>query len=209
VFRNPRSQGTFHDTAAKVEAMRQALDTHRGDAFWDETAVLAGRVELLWASIATDIELPERVVHGDLKISNLRFQGGEAIALIDLDTLARGTLDAELGDALRSWCNTAGEDAPPTFDLDVLGAAMRGYASEAEGVTDAEWESVVSGTMRIAVELAARFAADALERNYFGFDPALGSGRHNVIRAQGQLDLAEQIAAVRARAEQVVAAARG
>ncbi|TNE90283.1 MAG: hypothetical protein EP330_08755 [Deltaproteobacteria bacterium] len=207
-FVNPRSQGGFHDTQVRMDQLREALDAHRGDDFWDETAGLAARIEALWASLAGGRELPQRVVHGDLKISNLRYDDADAIALIDLDTLARGTLDAELGDALRSWCCLAGEDGEPAFSLDVLGAAMEGYASEAVGITDAEWDSFVPGTIRIATELAARFAADALNRNYFGFDPALGSGRHNLLRAEGQLALAEQIAAVRDEAQAVVAAAR-
>ncbi len=67
---------------------------------------------------------------------------------------------------------------------------------------------MVSGTLRITVELAARFAADALNRSYFGFDPALGSGRHNLLRAQGQLGLGDQIALKRAAAEAVVSEAR-
>lgn len=209
-FVNPRSLAGFHDTAARIHALRAALDTHRADAFYDGTAPIADRIEKLWASIRADVVLPQRVVHGDLKISNLRFAGAEAIALIDLDTLARGTLDAELGDALRSWCNTAGEDSEPVFSLDVLRAAMEGYASAAEAVSAEEWDRVIAGTMRIATELAARFATDALERSYFGFDPALGAGAHNLQRASGQVALAERIAGVRGEAEAIVrAAARG
>lgn len=208
-FVNPRSQGGFHDTQARIDQLREALAAHRGDVFWDETARVAHRIETLWASLGSVGVLPRRVVHGDLKISNLRYQGPEAVALIDLDTLARGTLDAELGDALRSWCNTAGEDGVPTFSLDVLGAAMEGYAEQAQGMGPDELGSVVAGTIRIATELAARFAADALNRNYFGFDPALGAGRHNLQRATGQLALAEHIASVRSEAEAVVARAVG
>lgn len=207
-FVNPRSQGGFHDTAAKIAGLRDALATHSGDAFYEDVVRLAERIERLWGGLSGGDSLPKRVVHGDLKISNLRFEDGAAIALIDLDTLGRGALDAELGDALRSWCNPAGEDAGPRFSLAVLGAAMEGYASSAVGITDAEWDQVVAGTIRIATELAARFAADALQRSYFGFDPALGSGKHNLLRAEGQLALAEQIQAVRSEAEAVVRGAR-
>ena len=89
-------------------------------------------------------------------------------------------------------------------ELDVLRAAMEGYASASEGVAREEWDMVVAGTMRIATELAARFATDALERSYFGFDPDLGAGPHNLLRARGQVGLAERIAEVRGKAEAIV-----
>ena len=44
-----------------------------------------------------------------------------------------------------------------------------------------------------------------MERCYFGFDPDLGSGRHNLERARSQLALAEQVLALRDEAEALVA----
>ena len=61
------------------------------------------------------------------------------------------------------------------------------------------------GLERIALELAARFARDALEESYFGFDPAFGGrGEHNLLRARGQAALARSVAANRSTLEAVV-----
>ena len=53
------------------------------------------------------------IVHGDLKTSNILFEmsGSKAICLIDLDTLRKGSISLEMGDAMRSWCNPGGEDS--------------------------------------------------------------------------------------------------
>ena len=54
-----------------------------------------------------------------------------------------------------------------------------------------------AATLTITLELAARFAADALREDYFGWDAArFGSAsEHNEVRAAGQLRLAEDILA--------------
>ncbi len=151
-------------------------------------------------------ELPRRHVHGDLKISNLIFRrDGEelrGVALVDLDTLAKGTLAFELGDAMRSWCNPHGEDAGHVrFELDFFKAAIGAFRRVADSITTIdERRSIVVGLETVCVELAARFAIDVFEDRYFGWDPARFPSRraHNLVRARGQLALARDVRAVRA-----------
>ncbi|RDJ93587.1 hypothetical protein B4Q13_20930, partial [Lacticaseibacillus rhamnosus] len=75
---------------------------------------------------------PRRVLHGDPKLSNLLFQPADPLrarCMIDLDTLGRGFLAYELGDALRSWANRAGEDQlDADLDVGALQAVLAGYA---------------------------------------------------------------------------------
>ena len=203
-----------HDTNRHAATLAAALDAHRDHALYDAVAPLAQALLERWSVLAPQIpNLPLRVIHGDLNISNVRFDGHDALTLIDLDTLARDTLGAELGDAMRSWCGTAGEDvAQASFDLDIFEAAMRGYASGAAawGPTDDEWAAVVTSTERIATELAMRFAADALNESYFGWDKArfARAGDHNLLRARGQASLADAVSTARADAERRLVAAR-
>ena len=142
---------------------------------------------------------PQRIIHGDLKISNLLFSEDltEALALLDLDTMARSTLPIELGDALRSWCNPGGEDVGAvTFEAEYFRAALEGYAKEARGfLTQDERDALVLGALTISLELSARFCADALNESYFGWDKTRFASRseHNLVRAQSQLLLARSI----------------
>ncbi|MCB9673674.1 MAG: phosphotransferase [Alphaproteobacteria bacterium] len=183
-----------HDTDKHMADLRMALMMHRGHRLYDAVARLSDGILDGWDAWEGPSDLPERIIHGDLKISNVRFTGGEATALIDLDTLARGTIDVELGDAMRSWCNPASENVTnAVFDAGIFRAAMEGYRRDGSLTAD-EWDAIVPGIERICLELSARFARDALEESYFGFDPSYGGrGEHNLLRARGQASLARSV----------------
>lgn len=181
-----REAGRAHPRAAEIEPVVEAI-LERGRALPD----LGG--------------LPARIVHGDLKATNFLFaeDGPSAIALVDLDTLAFGTIAVELGDALRSWCNPTDESDPAArFDAEIFRAAVEGYAEGAPSLLSREEAlAIVPGVETIAVELASRFAADVYEDRYFGFDGARFATRqdHNLARARAQLSLAESVSAQRER----------
>lgn len=196
-FSNPRLG--VHDTAAHLANLRRALAVHRNHPHFDKVIPIAKRILELARRLP---ELPltrERIVHGDPKISNFIFDPdtGGGIGLVDLDTVASMPVVLELGDAFRSWCNPMGEDTTETtFSLPFFRAAIRGYSRGAPGLLSAdEWRSLPDATLTIALELAARFAADALQESYFGWDTARfeNASQHNHVRAAGQLCLAEKI----------------
>lgn len=203
----------IHELSRHLDALRAALDEQHGHRLYDRAARLA--TEILAAADALDAlpPTPPRVVHGDPKINNVVFAqlDDEALCLVDLDTLGRMALPLELGDALRSWCNAAGEDAATgRFSVAHFAAAVRGYAHEAEGwVTAMEREALVPATATIQVELAARFCADALRERYFGWDPQRfpSRGEHNLVRAAGQLSVHRALLDVRGELERAVLAA--
>jgi len=195
-----------HDTAAHLGKLRA-----RVDAGGDAEAVELGR-EILGVPLPVLLEQPRRHVHGDLKISNLLFRRDplRGVALVDLDTLALGSMAFELGDALRSWCNPHGEDAGHVhFELPIFAAAIAGVRAEADAlITRDERLAIVTGLETVCIELAARFAVDVFDDSYFGWDPARFPSRraHNLIRARGQLALGLQIAAARQDALDLVLA---
>lgn len=181
-----------HDTARHLFRLRE-LATGEGDPSWSR---LAHEILTVADALPPLGDQPLRHVHGDLKISNLLFQIDpvRGAALVDLDTLARGTLAFELGDAMRSWCNPHGEDAGHVkFELANFAAAITGFRRIADPVvSEAERASIAVGLETVCVELAARFCIDVYEDRYFGWDPQRFASRreHNLIRARGQLALA-------------------
>ncbi|MCA9687290.1 MAG: aminoglycoside phosphotransferase family protein, partial [Myxococcales bacterium] len=160
---------------------------------------------------ALDSAAPTRVAHGDLKINNLLFADepgpNRPLALIDLDTVAPMTLAYELGDAWRSWCNRAGEDeVEARLDLELFAASWQGWSqgwSQGGGqeLGPEERQSLLLGPEWISLELAARFAADALREGYFGWNARRfpGRGEHNLHRARGQWSLHRALVAGRSR----------
>jgi Ser/Thr protein kinase RdoA (MazF antagonist) len=185
-----------HDTAAHLAKLRAVGDA--AGPLGRDILAAAGELPPLPA-------LPRRVTHGDLKISNVLFHAGappRARCLIDLDTVGRQSMAYELGDALRSWCNPAGEDVDaPAIDGAVFAAAIRGYASAgARILSRVEIDALVPGAETVCIELAARFCVDAVEDRYFGWDPARFASRreHNLVRARGQLALGLSVRSARA-----------
>jgi Ser/Thr protein kinase RdoA (MazF antagonist) len=199
-----------HDTRTHMSRLAEVLVTGGNHRLFGQVEPLACEILGQWGRWGGTLALPERVAHGDLKVSNLRFGvNGEALCLLDLDTMGRMSIDAELGDAWRSWCNPAGEDEESArLDLTLFEASARGYL-EHHQLSPEEREGLVPGVERIALELSARFAVDALEERYFGFDPDVAPtrGDHNLLRARGQFALAGSVQDQRAQMEAIVAKA--
>ena len=209
----------FNDTAHYRAALDAALERH-DDA--SERATIERLREALDAHFAALGDPPaaaDRVIHGDLKISNVLFASRDAperdraVALIDLDTLMRAPLWCEWGDAWRSWCNRRGEDElDARFDEAIFEASLRGFrAGYGERLDAGERASLVDATERIALQLATRYATDALERRYFAWDAArfAGAHEHNLRRAQGQLALFESARGGRAERARLIEARLG
>jgi len=198
-----------HEPARHLADLARALEAHRAHRLYNTTAPLAEGIFAAAADLPPLPETPERVVHGDPKISNLVFAPArdEALCMLDLDTLGRMALPFELGDALRSWCNVAAEDDPRgSFSAALFAAAVQGYGAAARGwLRPAEAACAVDATATIQVELAARFCADILNEYYFGWNPALFPGRaeHNLARARGQMNVHRSLLAQRSQLEEL------
>ena len=197
-----------HDTPRHLDKLRGALDQHQGHRLYGEVEPLGHA--LLDAAALLDAlpALAPRIAHGDLKINNLLFVDASphahARALIDLDTVGPMHLAHELGDAWRSWCNPArGEDRlDASFDVDRFAASLAGWLRGSDESPSAdERAALLLGPEWISLELATRFAADALDESYFGWSPEryASRGEHNLARARGQWALHRAIMQTRAQ----------
>jgi Ser/Thr protein kinase RdoA (MazF antagonist) len=198
-FMSPRLG--VHDTARHLRELRAALEEFRDHREIAAIRPLAERVLRLADALPKFPTARDRIVHGDPKISNIVFasDADRGICLIDLDTLARMPVALELGDAMRSWCNPATEDAAAArFSQPLFAAAVEGYAAAGRQLLEpGEWGAIPAATVTITVELAARFCADALRERYFRWDDLryASATAHNQARARGQLQLAEAMLA--------------
>ena len=189
----------IHNTQLRMDNLVQALSQGQSHPLWSEVEPLGETILSAWESLDVFPDLPLRTCHGDPKISNLHFHPTEerAICMLDLDTVGPQRIDAELGDAWRSWCNPAGESDPKAsrFDFELFRQSLHGYVQEAPQLAPDEKESLVPGIMRISLELSARFCADALQNTYFAENRTLYpvKGRHNLTRALSQFTLYQSI----------------
>jgi Ser/Thr protein kinase RdoA (MazF antagonist) len=157
-------------------------------------------------------ELPWRLIHGDPKCDNVLFDRatGRAVALIDLDTVSPGVLLWDLGDCLRSVCNSAGErptDGRSTaFELELCRAVLEGYRASGAALIKAERQLLFQGVRLLTYELAVRFLTDYLTGDrYFKID----SPEDNLDRARVQFELLAQIERQQAAIESLIAGVWG
>lgn len=196
----------LHDTAGHLARLEAALASPAYAEHVPRIIDAASEIRREIGPLMLPADLPQRVVHGDPKISNVMFDGDVAVGLIDLDTCNRHSVLVDLGDAMRSWCRDGYEDELQRFHVDRFEAILRGYAAEGLALEPAEIERLVDCGRLITLELAARFARDVLEDSYFAWNTTRYPDRraHNHARMQSMLHLARDMQARRSQAEAAV-----
>ncbi len=188
----------FHTTTKRFDDFMDALKKNVADrarlcteeiAFLQENAAWAG---LICVKLDSG-ELPYRVTHNDTKLNNILFSADtkEPICAVDLDTVMKGSVLYDVGDAIRYGANPAGElgtDAEYVYlDLELYRAFLSGFLRETHTVlTPLEIELLPESVVVMTYELALRFLEDYLRGDtYFGeaFEGI------NLQRARSQIDL--------------------
>jgi Ser/Thr protein kinase RdoA (MazF antagonist) len=132
---------------------------------------------------------------------------GEALCVIDLDTVMEGTLLADFGDLVRTAACPAAEDERDLervrFDPVRFEALARGYLAGAGArLAPAELRALPLAGPLLALENAVRFLADHVAGDrYF----RIHRPGHNLDRARAQLRLAEGMLAAESAAAGVLA----
>lgn len=203
----------FHDTNRRYTALERAVAADacgrvsRAQAEID--AVLAQRAlaDVLPPLVAGG-EVPQRVVHNDAKISNVLFDAatGEALGVVDLDTVMPGSALHDFGDLVRSMASSTDEDET---DLTRVGVRVEFFEALARGflettgamLTPRERELLVFAGRIITLEQAVRFMTDYLDCDayYRATRP-----RQNLDRCRTQLRLFESLSARERELEAIV-----
>ena len=143
-------------------------------------------------------ELPMRVTHNDTKINNVMIDKelGEAVCVIDLDTVMPGLAAYDFGDLVRTAVSAHEEDATDLSTVKVRPAFFKslakGYIDGCEALTKNEIEHLAFGGKLMALEVGIRFLTDHLEGDvYF----RTSRENHNLDRCRTQLRLVEELEA--------------
>jgi Ser/Thr protein kinase RdoA (MazF antagonist) len=208
----------FHHTPGYLAGFDDALGADvklRASAAKAEREFVYSRRSLAPAltGLIASKELPLRVVHNDPKVNNIMVHAvtGEALCMLDLDTVKPGIVHFDFGDCVRSAANPAGENA---LDLDRVGidlalfeAVAKGYLREAGAfLTKKEIALLPLSVKVITFELGIRFLADHLRGDTY-FKTAYPG--HNLHRARVQFRLLESIEAREQRMTEFISRAAG
>src|SRR3989442_9083395 len=188
----------FHDTPRRLEAFECAVErdaAHRASEARREIARIHAHQDLAAGLIQAPARgsLPERIVHNDAQLAHVLFDAtsGDALCVVDLDTVMPGLALYDFGDLVRSMATRAAEDErdlgrgrlePALFE-----GIARGYlAAMRDLLTPAERELLVPSAQVIVFEQAVRFLIDHLEGDRYYRVARPG---HNLDRCRTQLAL--------------------
>jgi aminoglycoside phosphotransferase (APT) family kinase protein len=164
----------FHNTPLRLAALERAIAADvRGRVATARREIDFALSHRAVAPLLVDLQrsgaIPERIVHNDAKISNVLFDGrtGQALCVVDLDTVMPGLSLYDFGDMVRSMTAIAAEDDPEAahvrFQPALFEALARGYLSAAGGILSAvERAHLAAAGELITYEQGMRFLTDYL-----------------------------------------------
>ena len=192
----------FHDTPERLRTLNAiAAEDRLGRAASAsrELAEIAAMRHL--APLITDAfskgAIPERIVHNDTKINNVMLDAstGEAVCVVDLDTVMPGLAPYDFGDLVRVAANPAREDSGHLAGLkarrDMYDACAEGFLQGFGDYLTAQEIALmpIAGAV-ITFELAVRFLSDYLDGDRYFKTARPG---HNLDRARTQIALARAL----------------
>ncbi len=163
----------FHNVSFRYDQFKEALvDAKPANIENSQKAInfVKDNIEKL-LSIDPD-ELPVKVCHNDTKLNNILFsKSDEALCLIDLDTIMKGTFLYDFGDAVRTIANTAAEDEKDltmiNFTNELFDAFIEGLASNGKFLSQKEKELLPLGVVLLPFLHGIRALTDYLENNKY------------------------------------------
>ena len=188
----------FHDTPARLAALERAVADDAASRVTDTGAEIEAvldrhRLACALADRVAAGELVERPTHNDAKIANILFDSstGEALCVVDLDTVMPGLALHDFGDLARSMSSGTAEDET---DLDRIAVQVPMFEALARGFVDGAGDALsplersllVTAAEVITLEQAARFLTDHLQGDPYY---RIAHPGHNLERARAQLRL--------------------
>lgn len=188
----------FHNTPDRYRQLMEAIENNaagRLDEVSAEIEFAKARFEFAHTleNAHKEGKLPLRVTHNDTKLNNILFDinNGEALCVIDLDTIMPGYSVNDFGDSIRFGATTALEDetdlSKVNFDISLYELYVKGFIEGAKGgLTEGELEMLPIGAIMMTFECGMRFLADYLNGDtYF----RIHRPSHNIDRCRNQFKL--------------------
>lgn len=203
----------FHNTPVRFETFKQAVKEDvcgRAASVQDEIAFVMERAGDMGAAqtMLEDGRLPLRVTHNDTKLNNIMIDDktGQALCIIDLDTIMPGLSIFDFGDSIRFGANTAEEDetdlSKVSLSLPLFEIYTKGFLEGCNGsLTEAEISMLPMGAKLMTLECGVRFLTDYLQGDvYF----KIHREHHNLDRTRTQFGLVADMEKKWAEMEEIV-----
>ena len=194
----------FHNTPDRLRLFREAVKNDvcgRAASVKKEIDFVNAREEFAGTLERAHAEgrLPLRVTHNDTKLNNILFDAetGEALCVVDLDTIMPGYSVNDFGDSIRFGATTALEDeadlSKVNFDINLYELYVKGFIEGAKGgLTECELDMLPIGAIMMTFECGTRFLTDYLQGDTYFKTSRPG---HNLDRCRNQFKLVRDMEA--------------
>jgi hypothetical protein len=192
----------FHHTPKRFQRLLRAIDQdefNRAKIAAREIEFARSLAPLVGALVEAEArgEIPCRVTHNDTKFNNVMLDedSGEAMCVVDLDTVMPGLVLYDFGDMVRTTTSRTAEDEQfldrVELEMPMFEALVRGYIEATRDfLTPAERRLLVLSGKLITFTIGIRFLTDYLEGDqYF----RIHREHHNLDRCRKQFKLIQSI----------------
>lgn len=203
----------FHHTPKRYERLLKAIEVdefRRARTARKEIAFARSMEPLVSALLDAEAsgEVPVRVTHNDTKFNNVMLdeETGEAMCVVDLDTVMPGLVLYDFGDMIRTTTSRTAEDEQfldrVELEMPMFEALTRGYIEATRDfLTPAERNLLVLSGKLITFTIGIRFLTDYLEGDqYF----RIHREHHNLDRCRKQFRLIQSIQEKEAEMQRLV-----
>jgi Ser/Thr protein kinase RdoA (MazF antagonist) len=191
----------FHNMEFRLEQFEDAVKANSAGRL-DEVRNLVDEIKSRSEKFCIQEELfrkgllKKRINHCDTKVNNVLFdENGHTLCVIDLDTVMPGYVLSDIGDFIRTACNTGAEDDENLdnikVNLEIFKAYTRGYMETAkEFLTPLEIELLPYGGRLLTYMQTVRFLTDYLDGDKYY---KIHSPKHNLQRAKAQFKFLQEL----------------
>ena len=192
----------FHNTRKRFIALEQAMDRDHYNRTKEAMAEINFALErepivdVILKAMARKT-IPERTTHNDTKFNNVMLDvlTGEAMCIVDLDTVMPGCVLYDFGDMVRTTTSPTLEDeldlSKVKMQMPMFKRLAEGYISTAgQFLTKAEKSHIAFSGKLITFEIGLRFLTDFLSGDHYFRIHRPG---HNLDRCRTQFKLVESI----------------
>jgi len=192
-FHNTRQRFENFQKAVRADGYNRAVNARREIEFAQQRQALTGVI----LDAMKQGKIPERITHNDTKFNNVMLDvvTGEAMCIVDLDTVMPGCALYDFGDMVRTTTSPTLEDeldlSKVRMQMPMFKQLARGYLTAAGPfLTKREKELIAFAGKLITLEIGLRFLTDYLSGDvYF----RTHRPEHNLDRCRTQFKLVESI----------------
>lgn len=144
-----------------------------------------------WIAMEKNNQIPKRIIHADVKISNILFdQNHQPLAVIDLDTMMISTILYDFGTMIQSYTNRTHEDdgsAEDNFNAEMYKVVKEGFLFYLKEKLTPEESAHLDYAAQVAIYIQeVRFLTDYLNGSIYY---STKYPEHNLDRTKNQLEL--------------------